>query len=618
MGLFTYIAGLIYLAYLVVMTLIGYSLFPTGQFTVYESVWVIAILALACITYFQTRKEAVPLSRLLTLKNYDVCLVFLALLFVRLFYLQDRSVWLDEDAQGAASVTNYFVSGGAGHHQPPSDFVFTRVGVLLSDFKVWGLRFHSALFSSLAAASLYFFVKRQSRSHLLALGLSFLFAFHVVVVKFGFEARPISHGLFLEILFLMAFFSVLKSPDKSYLADKTWFLSVLTFLYLCSLGMQPVFVIGGALVFSFFYGLKNRRVVKKVLHPLFIGFIAYLPIQYATYKLADARFTKVGLFNMDAFLNQLSLLHYSMVAPYIQPFLLSFIILSLIYFTTALYKRSLHIGPDFFFFFVAAFFSIVLMAYFDSHIAWYLQDYYLVSVLPLSIMSLAVSFRQAGTFIKLNSKYALAASAAILTLCSIGYPLGPFRNLPDTYAQNDMKGALSFVERDAKKNPLILALCFSPEKVWCAPFIPAEKYYLSQNGGADVVLANTSMDFLRTVNNFDDIGDVYFIYYNSWSGPAPKELPSDNKIASFFGVDIYKTAGGVNRFQNIIGFLKPAFDEHLKKGRLHSYTLEYILFAYDKMGNKPMLLKYLKIFSDFQGEKFQTGYIKSLLEKNGL
>lgn len=618
MGLFTYIAGLIYLTYLIVMTVIGYAIYPPDNFSAYESVWVIAILALSLITYFQTKKQPFPLNRQLAKENYDIFLVFLAIFLIRLFYLQDRSVWLDEDAQANASVTNYFVGGGAGHHQPPSDFVFTRVGVLLTGFKVWGLRIHSALFSSLATASLYYFVKRYSRSTLLALGLSLLFAFHIVVVRFGFEARPISHGLFLEILFLTAFFSVFKNPDKSYLADKTWFLSVLTFLYLCSLGMQPAFVVGGALIFSFFYGLKHRIVAKKVLHPMFIGLVAYLPIQYATYKLAEARFTRVGLFSMDAFLNQLSLLQYSMLAQYIEPFLFSFYILTVVYFVTALYKKNLKVGPDFFFLFIALFFSIVFMAYFDSHIAWNLQNYYLVSALPLAIMSLTVSFHQAVSITKLNSKSLLAVSIAVLALCSIRYPLGPFQNLPFAYLQNDMQGALTFVQQDPQKNPIVLALCLNPEKAWCAPFVVAAKYYLPKNGLTDVVVGENSMNFLLSINDFTKIGNVYFTYYNLWSGPIPETISNEYKIKSFLGVDVYKTSGGAGFFQNIVDFLKPTIDDQLKKGRLHTYALEYILFAYEKTNNSVMLLNYLRIFKDFKGEKIYTDYINSLLQKNGI
>lgn len=619
MGLFTYIVGLVYIAYLVVMTLIGYALFPIGAFSFYETIWIFAIFVLASITYLKTKKVPFPIHIQLVKKNYDVLLVFSVLLLVRLFYLQERSVWLDEDAQGTASVTNYFVGGAAGHHQPPSDFVFTRIGVLLSGFSAWGLRLHSALFSSLASASLYFFVKRYTRSLVLALGLGFLFAFHTIIVKFGFEARPISHGLFLEILFLGAFFSVLKNPDKSYLANKQWFLSVLTFLYLCSLGMQPVFVLGGALIFCFFYGLKYKNIPEKVLHPMFIGLMAYLPVQFATYKLAEARFTKVGLFDMDAFLTQLPLIHYSMVAPYIKPFLLSFAVLTALYFFAALYKKSLQIGPYFFFPFTAAFFSIVLMTYFDSHIAWFLNGYYLVSALPLAIMSLSVGFREFGQIINFKTKYILPASIVILVFCSVDYPLGPFQNLSSVYPQNDMHGAYSLITQEPKPNPVVLALCINPEKTWCAPFLVAEKYYLAQNAGAEVVLGKNSMALLLAVEDLKKMGDLYFIYYNSWSGPIPETVPVEYKVKSLFGVDVYRISGGDNVFQNMISFLKPTIDNQLKeKDRLHSYALEYVLFAYEKMGNRDMLLKYLNLFVNFKGEKVYTEYINSLLQKNGL
>ena len=177
MGLYTYIVGLSYLAYLSLLTLIGYALPPYETPNALEPVWLFTILVILFLIRHKTKNTPFPLTRGLILENKDAVLVFLAILAVRIFYIQDRSVWLDEDAQSNAAVTNYFMSGGAGHHQPPSDFVFTRAGVLLSGFSVWGLRFHSALFSSLAAMSLYFFVKHFSRSFLLALGLSFLFAF---------------------------------------------------------------------------------------------------------------------------------------------------------------------------------------------------------------------------------------------------------------------------------------------------------------------------------------------------------------------------------------------------------------------------------------------------------
>lgn len=618
MGLFCYTVGLSYFVYLSCMTFLGYLLPPYGTFEPYELTWVVTLSSISIWTYFKVKKTSVTMTPRKFKENYDFILVFLAILVVRFLYLQDRSIWLDENAQGIASVTNYFVSGGAGHHQPPSDFVFTRVGVLLSGFRDWGLRFHSALFSSLAAASLYFFIKRYARSAVLALGLSALFAFHFVVVKFGFEARPISHGLFLEILFLMGFFSVLKEPETSFLADKSWFLTLLTFLYLCSLGMQPVFVVAGVLVFCFFYGRFHSNVVHRTLHPLVYGLLAYLPLQFATYKLADPRFTKVGLFSMEAFLNQIPLIHYEMVSTFVKPFLYTCVALSVLYVLFAAYKRILKIGPDLFFAFTALFFTIVLMAYFESHIAWFLNDYYLVSIFPLSIMALAVSFRQIQDPISWGAKSLWALAVAVVLACSWSYSWAPFHKFSEVYIQNDMKGAFDVVARDATQKPIILSLCFHQEKGWCAPFLIAEKYYTLQNAGLDIAIGKNSVDLLRSVPHLTQLGDIYFFYYTSWSGPAPQEIPNDKKIATLSGVEVYKIAGGDKVYENILSFLKPAFDASLKKGRLHSFALDYILFAYDQLHDKEQLLKYLKIYTDFQGEKNGTSYISFLLEQNRL
>ncbi len=618
MGLFVYIVGLAYVAYLSLMTLIGYALPPYELPSVFEPIWPVAILIILFFIRQKMKNYSFPLSCDLILKNRDIALVFVAILAVRLFYIQDRSIWLDEDAQSNSAVTNYFISGAAGLYQPPSDFVFTRVGVLLSSFSVWGLRLHAALFSSLAVASLYFFVKRISNSVILAIGLSFLFAFNTVVFRFGFEARPISHGLFLELLFLMGYFSVLNESENSYLADKPWFLTIITFLYLCSLGLQPVFVVTGAFVFTYFYGFANRAVVKKTLHPMFYGMIAFIPIQLATYKLADARFTKVGLFNMEAFLNQLGLIHYGMISQYVRSFLLSFIVLTVLYLVSAIYKKSFKLGSDFFFVFTAFFFTTVLMAYFDSHIAWYLNEYYLVSVLPLAIFALAVSFRQAQMFIRLTSTQLSVAAITVLAFCSWSYSWAPFKNISEVYAQNDMKSGYAAIQLDSPIKPVVLALCFQKQPGWCAPFLIGEKYYASQNGGHETKVAKNSMDLLQSVQDFSKISEVYFIYYNSWSGPAPKEFSEERKFASFYGIDLYKMPGGKNVFQNIISFLKPAFDAELKRGRLHTYALEYILFAYERAEDKAMLITYLKIFKEFQGEKYGTTYVSNLLVQNGL
>ena len=85
MGLFTYVVGLSYLAYLGLLTLIGYVLPPYEIQSAFEPMWLAAILILLFLAYRKFKNTPFPINRNLILKNIDVILVFLAILAIRFF-----------------------------------------------------------------------------------------------------------------------------------------------------------------------------------------------------------------------------------------------------------------------------------------------------------------------------------------------------------------------------------------------------------------------------------------------------------------------------------------------------------------------------------------------------
>ena len=393
--------------------------------------------------------------------NFEFFFVLLIILAVRFFLINFVSVWLDEEIQAFTSLAGYPVGAGLFQHQPPLDIIFMKFGILISRYSVWGLRLHAAVFSALAGSYFYILVKKISKSVLVATVMTFFFCFHKYSVQYGFEARPISLGLFLEVLFISFVFNTF--GEENDLNQRPWLLSSLTLMYLSSLGLQSVFIVGGTLIFLFLVCFFNRKHIKNFM-AVAIGFLCFLPLQFIIYVNAPARFTKPQGFSFSLLFSEFEFKNFSFLETYFTPWI--FILLALsavnIYFMV-LKKRSVsEYVPIAYLTLVVSFICLTLIPFFLMEINWRLQPYYLVSVLPLILLMVPFLWR---LFVKENSFNIIVYRIGFVGISCLAFLFYDWGTYDKVKQRDDLKGPINSLKKN--RGPAIFC---------CRPVLPIQVF----------------------------------------------------------------------------------------------------------------------------------------------
>lgn len=194
--------------------------------------------------------------------------VFAVALASRLYGIESRSLWMDEDEQARRVLEGEFsldlVRRAATQQQPPIDYFAQHFGFELFGVTPLGARVHAAIFGALAVVCFYRFSKRVFGGGLPVVFGTGLMLLHPVLLYYSQEARPISCGVFFATLFLSNLhgFVMLPGPPRL-VALRGLGLFASTWCFLLSLGMQPVVLIA-ALALALFPGVFSKSLRLRV------------------------------------------------------------------------------------------------------------------------------------------------------------------------------------------------------------------------------------------------------------------------------------------------------------------------------------------------------------------
>jgi hypothetical protein len=145
-------------------------------------------------------------------------LIFAVAFFLRLYHIDYRSVWMDEDAQSTYSRMGVFdpdmPDNAATQNQPPLDPVIQAVGILNFGLNEIGIRIHSAVLGSLAVLLFFFMMSNLIPDRLAIILTTIIFAFHPLLVRHSQNGRPPGTGVFFAVLYLFILFRFLKANNK--------------------------------------------------------------------------------------------------------------------------------------------------------------------------------------------------------------------------------------------------------------------------------------------------------------------------------------------------------------------------------------------------------------------
>ena len=536
--------------------------------------------------------------------NLDFFVVLIALFALRLYFLEHFSVWLDEDSQAAAAWRYSPLAAGVVQHQPPGDLVLTKLGLLVSDYSVWGLRIHSAIFSSLAGATLYALAKKFSGSRLVALLCALFYSTHHVVFRYGFEARPISYGLFLELLFFAAVYAECQAITTQDRSRQPWSasLSAVTFLYLCSLGMQPVFIVG--LTVGFFALVSCfRREFLAVFLKLFFGLLASLPIQIVLLRDSPPRFTRgvsiIRFFDEFKFENFIFLNKFLLPVGYVSASGV------LVYFLWCAFRRKKLDPLLVYLLYIAIFFPLTAIPFFKSHISWPLNHYYLISILPplFLLFSALWGAMAVGWF----RRFWLPTMVPVI-LFALFAPYYKFVNVGRDLEleRQDIKGAYASIREISSINDLVLSFCITDRE--CQDSLVGKKlYHLAPPSNSEIASVAIYAQALRSASQPPNI---FFVHNEQWSQGVTglKHLFSSHNWAS-----VYKISGHGNIALAVIDFFEGPVKAGLAEGKLYSEAVAYLVASYDSLGDQKNMQHYLNLYKNMAHPESQIGYLNDML-----
>lgn len=214
----------------------------------------------------------------------------------RLYQLDNRSIWMDEDRQAEIAGRGFdldLVSRAAEQHQPPIDYYAEAIGLALFGVTEHGARVHAALFGALASALLFFLLGRLFHHPLPVLLGTAMFVFDVYMVRYSQEGRPISCGVFFTVLYLVGLHTYLfprtagsaasgETPARFFAREllRGVLLFTAVLLFFLSVGFQPIVFVAVSTV-ALLPGLLRRRLrwrIALVVGITVLAFLAALPI----------------------------------------------------------------------------------------------------------------------------------------------------------------------------------------------------------------------------------------------------------------------------------------------------------------------------------------------------
>ncbi len=192
---------------------------------------------------------------------------FVSALLLRLYHIDYRSIWMDEDRQAEIAGQGFnlgMVKRAAKQHQPPIDYYFEAIGLTLFGWTEVGVRIHAAFWGSLGVLLFLLLLKKNQSPPVAVIVPTVLLMFDAFHVRYSQEGRPIAAGVFFSVLYVYSVFNFIRSNRRGRgMARDVVFHFLSTLALILSVGFQPfAFICASniALAPGLSYSLYRRRV----------------------------------------------------------------------------------------------------------------------------------------------------------------------------------------------------------------------------------------------------------------------------------------------------------------------------------------------------------------------
>ena len=467
-------------------------------------------------------------------------LIFMIAFLMRLYNIEYRDVWEDEDRQSGYAARGLFdldiTQSAAAQCQPPIDPFIQSIGIANFGINEMGVRIHTAFLGALSVLLFYILLSGILEDRF-AVGLaSVVFAFQPWLIHYNRVGRPVGTGVFFAVLYLLVLLPFLvHAQDKKSNRISFILLVIVQTWFLLSVGFQPlIFLLTSS--FSLLPFLLNKKYFYKtaaVYLSSVVSFALAYPILNLGVTLNTRTYLQPASFShlAAAFFKSLSSISFETYINYFKPlmenyYFLYFIVLILgaagfIYDLISKKKNTVSLLFFYFLVFILVY-PLVFESVFKIFINYSVTLRYYLTFTPVLIAGLGVGIYYALSFLshllkikpqlRIPGKYLARGFFLVIFLFSF---YGNTRSLRETYAIQNREWEKIYELFKYHSAPGDTAYIFNlaPPWKWVPTYFYCQNFYYKEESERYVHLKsriNIADDF-RNIDSGMQKGSVFLV-----------------------------------------------------------------------------------------------------------
>jgi 4-amino-4-deoxy-L-arabinose transferase-like glycosyltransferase len=472
-------------------------------------------------------------------KTVIYLLIFIVALLFRLYNIEYRDVWMDEDAQSGVSGRGIFDMDmpqySACYEQPPIDYLIQSAGIFNFGMSEIGLRIHIAVLGALSVLLFYIMMGKIIENRFVVILTSMIFAFHPWLIHYSRVGRPVGTGVFFAVLYLFVLFDFLvHARDRKTNTITFILLIIVQTWFLLSVGFQPlVFILTSSI--SLFPFLFNKKYFFKTALVYLSGLISF-SFAYPILKLSIERGSEMYL-EQASFLEHVLTVFKNLVSitfkayiKYYKPLIDKYEILffiglilgiaGLIHVIISKKKNATTLLFLYFIIFTLAY-PLIYASIFKALIKFYVTIRYYLSFTPVLIAGLGVGLYYGLSFLthlmynkyKLRLRYLPYGFILIIFLFSF---YGNAQNLKEMYwvQYRDWEKVYELFKYHSSPGDTAYIINLAPPDKWVPTHFYTQKFYYKDETERHVRLKGKGsiVDDYQNIRSGKQRGNIYFVF----------------------------------------------------------------------------------------------------------
>lgn len=542
-------------------------------------------------------------------------LIFIIAFLMRLYNIEFRDVWMDEDRQSGYAAQGLFdldiTQCAAAQSQPPLDPFIQSICISNFGINEIGVRIHTAFLGAMTVLMFYILLSGILENKFPVILASVVLAFHPWLIHYNRVGRPVGTGVFFAVLYLLVLLHFLvHAKDKKENKRGLLLLVIVQTWFLLSVGFQPlIFVLTSSL--SLLPFLFNKKYFFKTA-AVYLSSLVSFALAYPILNLVIAKNTRLYLKpaplpdHIVTFFKNLISINFETYINYYKPLVENYMLLyiivlilgsaGLIY--TLIFKKKNTINLLFLYFLIFTLvYPLVFESLFNTLINYHVKLWYYLTLTPVLIAGLGVGLYYSQSFLShllkskpqllISSKYPIQVFFMVIFLFSF---YGNTQSLKETYKIQNREWEKVYELFKYHSAPEDTAYIFNltPPWRWSPTYFYSQKFYYKKETERYVHLKskrNIADDF-QNIQLGKEKGNIYIVILKSRVKLKKSYFKNLNDISihNFYRAFIVRILNNGRLPENIMNFFY-CLAKNLPKNQ-HTFVVYETLFQLEMARGK--------------------------------